>query len=122
MTAFLHQNIAIVDDDDAVRNSLRFMLEAMGYSVETFSSGAEFVDGDVQHMACLVLDQHMPQMTGLELAERLRADGTTIPILLITGSSSPAIIARAAELGIDRVLEKPPNDEDLLHFINGNLS
>jgi two-component system, LuxR family, response regulator FixJ len=122
MTASPRRNVAIVDDDAAVRDSLRFMLEVLGYSVATFSSGAEFVDGDMQHMACLVLDQHMPQMTGLELAERLRADGTAIPILLITGLSSPAIIARAAELGVARVIEKPPSDEDLLNFINATLS
>ena len=60
----------------------------------------------------------MPCMTGLELAERLRANGEGIPILLITGSSTPSIVARAAEVGIDRVLEKPPSDEDLLDFIS----
>jgi two-component system response regulator FixJ len=122
MTASPRRNVAIVDDDNAVRDSLGFLLEVMGYHVATFSSGAEFVDTDMQHMACLVLDQHMPQMTGLELAERLRAEGTEIPILLITGLASPAIIARAAELGVARVLEKPLSDEDVLHFINANLS
>jgi two-component system, LuxR family, response regulator FixJ len=64
----------------------------------------------------------MPEMTGLELAERLRADGSSIPILLITGSPSPTIIARAAELGIHRVIEKPPTEEDLLDFINATRS
>lgn len=58
-------------------------------------------------MACLILDHHMQQMTGLELAERLRADGVSIPILLTTGSPSPAIARRAAELGIEGVLEEP---------------
>ena len=52
----------------------------------------------MQRLACLILDHHMPEMTGLELAERMRADGTGIPILLITGSPSPAIVARAAEV------------------------
>jgi CheY-like chemotaxis protein len=60
----------------------------------------------------------MPEMSGMELAERLRADGSGIPILLITGSASPAIVARAAELGVTRVLEKPPSEEDLLDFIS----
>jgi CheY-like chemotaxis protein len=64
----------------------------------------------------------MPEMTGLELAERLRADGSSIPILLVTGSPSPVIVARAAELGINRVLDKPPTEEDLLDFINGARS
>ena len=60
----------------------------------------------------------MPEMTGLELAERIRADGAGIPILLITGAPSPAIVTRAAEVGINRVLEKPATEEDLLDFID----
>ena len=114
--------VAIVDDDAAVRDSLRFLLEIIGYSVETFASAAEFLKTDKQHLACLFLDYQMPEMSGIELAERLRADGSDIPILLITGSSSPAIVARAAELGITRVLEKPPTEEDLLDFINATRS
>jgi CheY-like chemotaxis protein len=59
----------------------------------------------------------MPYMAGLELAERLRADGANIPILLMTGSPTPAVLARAAEVGIDRVLEKPPGENDVIDFI-----
>jgi two-component system response regulator FixJ len=114
--------VAIVDDDAAVRDSLRFLLEIIGYSVETFASAAEFLKTDIQHLACLFLDYHMPEMSGIELAERLRADGSGIPILLITGSASPAIVARAAELGVTRVLEKPPTEEDLLDFIQATRS
>ena len=95
------------------------LLEIIGHPVETFASAAEFLKAEIQHLACLILDHHMPEMTGLELAERLRADGSGIPILLITGSPSPAIAARAAELGVTRVLEKPPTEEDLLDFIDG---
>jgi FixJ family two-component response regulator len=118
MTEAERRNIAIVDDDLAVRDSLRFLLEVIGHLVETFASAAEFQKANIQHFACLILDHHMPNMTGLQLAERLRADGVGIPILLVTGSPSPAIVARAAELGIERVLEKPLNDEDLLAFVN----
>jgi two-component system response regulator FixJ len=121
MIASLRRAVTVVDDDDGVRDSLRFMLEVMGYRVETFASAAEFLDAGIEHMACLILDHHMPQMTGLELAERLWADGAAIPILLITGSPSPAIVARAAALGIARVLAKPASDEDLLNFINASL-
>jgi FixJ family two-component response regulator len=60
----------------------------------------------------------MPAVTGLELAARLRAEGNTVPIMLITGSISPAIYARAAELGIKKVLEKPLDEADLVAFIN----
>ena len=120
MTEGEQQTVAIVDDDQAVRDSLQFLLEVIGYSVDVFASAAEFLLANVQHFFCLILDHHMPNMTGLELAERLRADGSGIPILLMTGSPSPAIVARAAELSIERVLEKPPGDEDLIDFINAS--
>jgi CheY-like chemotaxis protein len=59
----------------------------------------------------------MPQMTGLELATRLRGEGRDIPILLITSAPSAAIVARAMQLHIEKVLEKPPTEDDLLSFI-----
>jgi FixJ family two-component response regulator len=122
MTDIEQRKVAIVDDDAAIRDSLRFLLEVIGHPVETFASAAEFLKADIRNIACLILDQHMPDMTGLELAERLRADGSDIPILLITGASTPTIVARAAELGINRVLAKPRADEDMLDFINASRS
>ena len=113
-----HGTVAIVDDDDAVRDSLRFLLEVIGHPVETFASAAEFLKAEINRLACLILDHHMPEMTGLELAEQLRTDGAGIPILLITAAPSPAIVARAAEVGINWVLEKPATEEDLLDFID----
>ena len=67
--------------------------------------------------ACLILDQHMPLVSGLDLAARLRTEGVGIPILLISGALSPGIVARAAQLGIERVLPKPPAEDDLLGFV-----
>ena len=110
--------VAIVDDDAAVRDSLRFLLEVIGHPTETFASAAEFLKAEMQRLTCLILDHHMPGMTGLELAERLRDNGAGIPILLVTGSPSPSIVARAAELGIVKVLEKPATEEDLLDFVS----
>jgi FixJ family two-component response regulator len=109
--------IAVVDDDQAVCDSFRFLLEVMGYSVETFLSPDAFLAADYQGIARLILDHHMPQMTGLQLAEKLLASDLSLRILLITGSPSPDVVARAGGLGI-RVLEKPPSEEDLLDFIN----
>lgn len=59
----------------------------------------------------------MRQMTGLELTARVRADGIHIPVLLITSALSPDILARAEEIGIERILEKPPTEADLISFI-----
>ena len=120
MTGVTGQIIAVVDDDDAVRDSLRFFLETLDHPVMTFASGREFLAHDGSGLACLILDHHMPEMTGLQLAEQLRAGGSRLPILLITGLPSPSIVARAAELGIERVLEKPPNEDDVLEFIKSH--
>ena len=101
---------------------MRFLLEVIGHPVATFASAAEFLKAEIHRLACLILDHHMPEMTGLELAERMRADGAGIPILLITGAPSPAIVALAADAGVTRVLEKPLIEKDLLDFINATQS
>lgn len=121
MSEVKRQTIAVVDDDDAVRDSLRLLLETLNRPVVAFASGHEFLAHDGSGLACLVLDHHMPEMTGLQLAEQLRASGNQLPILLVTGSPSPSIVARAAELGIERVLEKPPEEDDILEFIASHI-
>jgi two-component system response regulator FixJ len=113
--------VGIVDDDHAVLDSLKFLLEVVGHRVATYLSAEAFLNDQASAPACLIVDQHMPRLTGLDLAEKLRDDGSSIPILLITGSPSPAIVARAALLGIVRVLEKPPEEHDLLEFVNANI-
>jgi two-component system, LuxR family, response regulator FixJ len=113
--------VALVEDDDAVRDSLRFVLELAGYVVEAFATGAEFLKAEMGHIACLILDHHMPNMTGLELVEHLRANGIALPILLVTGDLSPAIATRAAGLGVNSVLTKPVNEQDLLDFIDAAM-
>jgi two-component system, LuxR family, response regulator FixJ len=122
MTEAERRAVAIVDDDYAVRDSLHFLLEVMRQPAETFGSAAEFLKADRQHFACVILDHHMPCMSGLELAERLRANGEGIPILLFTCSPTPSVVAHAVKIGIDRVLAKPPRAEDLLDFINATQS
>ena len=112
------RQVAIVDDDAAVRDSLRFLLGVSGYEVATYESAADFLAHcDRSLLVGLILDHHMPQVTGLELAAQLRAQGDPLPIMLITGSSSPAISARAKALGIEQVLEKPPAEQELLRFV-----
>jgi FixJ family two-component response regulator len=112
-----HGVVAVVDDDLAVLDSLKLLLELAGYPVAVYASAVEFLEVGAPPPACVVLDHHMPRMTGLELAERLRRDQPGLPIMLITANPSPAIIARARELGIERVLQKPPTEDDLLGFV-----
>lgn len=109
--------VAVVDDDPGVLDSLKFLLEVAGHPVATYPSAIKFLDCPPARPSCLILDHHMPQMTGLQLAARLRDEGSKIPILLITGSPSPAIIDQAARIGVEKVLEKPPSEDDLLGFV-----
>lgn len=113
--------VAVVDDDPNVRSSLSFLLEVVGHPVQAFASAAEFLRADIQNIVCLILDHHMPDMTGLHLAERLREGGSIIPIMLITGSLSPDIATHAARLGIHQVLEKPATESELIGFVGSSL-
>jgi two-component system, LuxR family, response regulator FixJ len=113
-----HRLVAVVDDDDAVRDSLRFLLEIAGHAVATYGSAAQFLhEAPIGELVCLVVDQHMPDQTGLQLVAHLRADGVSLPVALITGSPSADLIRLARELNVAEVMEKPLNDDTLLDFI-----
>jgi len=119
--------VVVVDDDEAVRESLRFLLDIAGYETVTFESAQDYLDHLCgQPATCLVLDQHMPHTTGLELLAVLRQRGARLPAALITGSSSPELVRQATALGGARVLEKPLADDALLRFVacaaHGTLS
>lgn len=109
--------VAVVDDDAAVRDSLRFLLETAGFDVATFASADQFLAAPSGGRACLLVDQNMPQLTGLELLRRLRERGCTLAVALMTGSPSPELTRRAQELGAALVMEKPLHDDALLRFV-----
>jgi two-component system, LuxR family, response regulator FixJ len=110
--------VIVVDDDEAVRESLQFLLDIAGYDVVAFDSAQAYLDRpDRQGATCMVLDQHMPNTTGLELLTLLRSSGARLPTALITGSPSPDLVRQAIALGAERVLEKPLADDALLHFV-----
>jgi len=112
------RNICIVDDDSAVRESLRMMLERAGHAVRCFASGPIFLSqGDVSQCGCLVLNQTMPEMTGLALLELLKARGTPCPTILMTGGNAEELAAKAVCLGAMAVLEKPLGAKELLPWI-----
>jgi two-component system response regulator FixJ len=108
----------VVDDDDAVRDSVGILLETHGLHVRGFASGAEFLESDVHDvMCCLVIDYHMPGMTGIEVVQELRRLGRSYPTILITGLSDAAIIRNALSAGIMAILEKPPPDDVLMDTV-----
>ena len=109
--------VAVVDDDESVRDAVRFLLETVDYAVRAYESPLRMLGDGWRNLDCLVVDQHMPGMTGLEMLGRMRADGVRLPVVLITGSISPDLERRAAELGA-RVLVKPLVEDDLLAVID----
>ena len=111
--------VAVIDDDDDVGDVLGGLLETMGYQFETYRSGMDFLSqAKFDQLACLVVDQNMPKMTGLEVIENLSGRGINIPALLITGIHDAEVERKAADLGVMTVLEKPMSHHELLRFIS----
>lgn len=102
------QTVYIVDDDDAMRDSMQLLLEMLGYRVQGFASGNAFLDFcSDQDRGCLVLDMRMPEMTGLELQQALRARGYGLPVIFLTGFGDVPTTVRALKAGAVDFLEKP---------------
>jgi two-component system, LuxR family, response regulator FixJ len=107
----------VVDDDSAVRNSLKFVLEVEGFQVRVYSSADELLnENSLPDPGCLVVDYHMPGMNGLELVAQLRGRGVLIPAILITPAPSENLRNRAAAAGIS-IVEKPLLGSRLLDSI-----
>lgn len=114
--------VFIVDDDEAVRDSLKLLLESYGMDVEDYGSTAEFS----RHYrsgaaACLILDQHLPGATGLDFLSSAEGTALALPVILLTGRADGAIRARAAQLGVSAFLEKPVAEDVLLAAIRRAL-
>src|ERR1700681_3306949 len=114
--------IFIVDDDSATRDSLRLLLECVGLEARDFPSAKTFLDArQFADEDCLVLDVHMPGMTGIELLEQLRERGDRIPIIIITGQPSVVDTARARAAGALAVLEKPFKPGEIVGLVRRAL-
>jgi FixJ family two-component response regulator len=110
--------IAVVDDDRAVRNSLRFALEIEGFSVWTYSDGNELLnDTDLGASSCLVIDHNLPDMDGLETIAKLRERRICVPAILITSHPSARVVERAANAAVP-IVEKPFLEDGLLDRIH----
>lgn len=116
--------VYVVDDDKAVRDSLRWLIESGGVRVETFASAREFLDrcdaGEVQ--GCLVADVRLPGISGLDLQENLRQRGLYLPTIVITGHGDVPLAVRAMKAGALDFIEKPFSDQVLLDRIREALS
>ena len=114
--------IFIVDDDAAVRDSLKMLLRSVGQAVETFGSGQEFIDAySEDRPGCLVLDIRMPGMSGLELQQKLNERHSIMPIIFITGHGDVPMAVEAMQAGAVDFIQKPFRDQDLIDRINQAL-
>jgi two-component system response regulator FixJ len=110
--------IYIVDDDEGVRNSLRFLLKSVGHVCQTLASANEFLETyQPQQPGCLILDVRMPGMSGLELQQQLNLRGAIIPVIFITGHGDVPMAVEAMQHGASDFLQKPFRDQDLLDRI-----
>jgi FixJ family two-component response regulator len=115
--------IYLVDDDDAVRDSLSFLLESHGFDVSAFASVADFEGAYRPNgKACLILDHHLPGVSGLEFLASPEGAALRIPVIIITGGAEPSISARARALGVAAFLEKPLTETPLLAAIENALA
>jgi FixJ family two-component response regulator len=114
--------IVLVEDDAAVRVALEFAFDLEGFRVSTCMSGEEALRLDLpQEDACLVLDERLPGISGLETLARLRAQGVRLPAVLITTHPGPRFRAAAAEAGVP-ILEKPLMDDALVASVRAALT
>ena len=114
--------IAIVDDDEAVRDATKTLVRSLGYHASTFGSADEFLKSEQVHdTSCLITDLHMPGLSGLDLQDRLIARGHRIPIIFITGYPDENVRARAMKAGAVAFLSKPVNPDHLLAYLGKAL-
>ncbi len=114
--------VCVVDDDDWVCDSLKVVLETYGFGVRVYPSGAAFLEADEHRDAkCLIVDQHMPGLDGLDVVAELHRQDVFPPTLLITGRLDAGIALRAGELGVLAILEKPFPVARLVELVSGAL-
>ncbi len=107
----------VIDDDDAVRDSIRMLLECEGFTVHAYASGTTFLrEAHPEANCCLVVDVHMPGMNGLELLDQLRRGSLMIPAIVMTGKPDARIIRAVARAGAI-LLDKPFRIAELLYCI-----
>jgi len=115
--------VHVIDDDEAVRDSLKFLLEAASLPVRTYESATSFMDALAQIGAgCVITDVRMPDMSGIELLRQLRMREVRVPVIVITGHGDIPLAVEAMKIGAIDFFEKPFDDESLLSAVRSALS
>lgn len=114
--------VHVVDDNPAVRDAIRWLVEQVGLSARTYATAQEFLSACNPGMrGCLVLDIRMPGISGLDLQDRLQEQGVHLPVIIITGHGDVPVAVRAMKAGALEFLQKPFNDQALLDAIHAAL-
>jgi len=115
-------SIAIVDDDEAVREATKTLVRSLGYNASTFGSAEEFLKSkQFSNTSCIITDLQMPGLSGLDLQDLLIARGHRFPIIFITGFPDENVRARAMKAGAVAFLTKPVNADQLLGYLDKAL-
>jgi len=116
-------NVYVIDDDEAMRDSLEFMLDSAGFRVSLFDSARKFLDSVPSiEFGCVVSDIRMPNIDGIELLRRVKATHGALPVILMTGHGDVPLAVEAMKLGAVDFLEKPFEDDRLIGMIELALS
>ena len=110
--------VYVIDDDEAMRDSLNFLLGAADFDVTLFESAQHFLDSLPSDFGCVVSDVRMPGIDGIELLKRLKASRSTLPVLIMTGHGDVPLAVEAMKLGAIDFLEKPIEDDRLIGMID----
>lgn len=118
----IEQAVFIIDDDSAVRDSIKELLESVGLKTKVFINAIDFLEQyDSSQMGCIVSDIRMAKLSGLALQKKLNQLGSVLPIIFITGYSDVSVVAEAFRNGAFDVIGKPYHDQQLLDTINAAL-
>ena len=119
----MQSTVYVVDDDKLARESLEWLIESVGLPVKTFDSGQAYLDDyDKSSTGCLVLDVRMPDISGLDLHAKLKQDGCTLPVIIMTGHADVEMAVRAMKAGVYDFIEKPYNDSLMLERIQSAIA
>ena len=115
-------NVFVIDDDPAMRNSLDFLLGSAGFKVTLFDTAADFLDAHAGlRFGCLISDVRMPDINGMDLLRRLKANASSLPVIIMTGHGDIPLAVEAMKLGAFDFVEKPFEDERLIGMIEAAL-
>jgi FixJ family two-component response regulator len=115
--------VFVVDDDEAIRRSMLYLLRSVGLAAEGYASGNAFLKAfDAARPGCLVLDIRMPGLSGLELQDRLTAADSLLPVIFVTGHADVPMAVEAMKNGAFDFIEKPFRDQELLERVNAAIA